>query len=232
MRREQGAIGVPARPRRATSGRSRRRRRSRGMRPRRCSRDPRRSAAALEHGSHAAIERQAAEIGHHAMRVPPEVRVRAGPRTTAARTDSTSGRAHRRRPSRSSQTRYRRPIAPSARSRRTPTNGMGIGAFGTRPTLGRSATMLLKLAGLRSEPPRSLPSAIGSMPGGERRTRAAAGSAGALRRSYGIARRAVHLVVGVRAHAELRHVRLADRDRAGARIRSTSTVVLSRGMRL
>src|SRR5688500_8749444 len=46
----------------------------------------------------------------------------------------------------------------------TPTNGIGAGAIGTRPTLGRSATTLLKLAGLRSEPPRSPPSANGSMP--------------------------------------------------------------------
>src|SRR4029079_14780027 len=47
------------------------------------------------------------------------------------------------------------PIAPS---------GRGSGAMGTRPTVGRSATTLLKFAGLRSDPPRSLPSAIGSIP--------------------------------------------------------------------
>ncbi len=45
-----------------------------------------------------------------------------------------------------------------------PSRGNGSGAVGTRPTLGRRATTLLKFAGLRSEPPRSLPSAIGSMP--------------------------------------------------------------------
>src|SRR6185436_19135088 len=42
--------------------------------------------------------------------------------------------------------------------------GNGVGAVGTSPTLGRSATTLLKLAGLRSEPPRSVPSAMGSSP--------------------------------------------------------------------
>ncbi len=45
-----------------------------------------------------------------------------------------------------------------------PMNGITVGAFGTTPDDGRSATMLLKFAGLRSDPPRSLPSAMGSMP--------------------------------------------------------------------
>ncbi len=45
-----------------------------------------------------------------------------------------------------------------------PSNGMALGAIGTSPTVGRSATMLLKLAGLRSEPPRSPPSASGRRP--------------------------------------------------------------------
>ena len=45
-----------------------------------------------------------------------------------------------------------------------PRSGKGSGAVGPSPPDGRSATMLLKLAGLRSEPPRSLPSAIGSSP--------------------------------------------------------------------
>ena len=75
--------------------------------------------------------------------------------------------------------------------------------------------MLLKLAGLRSEPPRSLPSASGQQTGGERRPGAAARTARALRQVVGIDGRAVHLVVGVRAHPELGHVGLADRDHAG-----------------
>ena len=41
---------------------------------------------------------------------------------------------------------------------------MTNGAAGTRPREGRKPTMLLKAAGLRSEPPMSLPSATGSMP--------------------------------------------------------------------
>jgi hypothetical protein len=39
-----------------------------------------------------------------------------------------------------------------------------FGAEGTRPTVGRSPTTLLKLPGFLSDPPMSLPSAIGSMP--------------------------------------------------------------------
>jgi hypothetical protein len=39
-----------------------------------------------------------------------------------------------------------------------------VGHDGTRPGEGRNPTTLQKLAGLRSEPPRSLPSAIGTMP--------------------------------------------------------------------
>ena len=39
-----------------------------------------------------------------------------------------------------------------------------VGQFGTRPTLGRSPTTLLNDAGLRSEPPMSLPSASGTIP--------------------------------------------------------------------
>ncbi len=38
------------------------------------------------------------------------------------------------------------------------------GQFGTRPVEGRMPTTLQKLAGLRSDPPRSEPSAIGVMP--------------------------------------------------------------------
>ena len=45
-----------------------------------------------------------------------------------------------------------------------PSSGNDVGHVGVRPTLGRKPTMLLKLPGLRSDPARSLPSAIGSMP--------------------------------------------------------------------
>lgn len=64
------------------------------------------------------------------------------------------------------------------------------GQFATRPADGRSPTMLQKLAGLRSEPPRSLPSASATIP--------------------------EHRVERLRARAELRHVRLAERDCARA----------------
>src|SRR5712672_1055428 len=45
-----------------------------------------------------------------------------------------------------------------------PKNGNGLGAVGTSPTVGRNPTTLLKFPGFRREPPRSLPSAPGSMP--------------------------------------------------------------------
>src|ERR1051325_8235765 len=45
-----------------------------------------------------------------------------------------------------------------------PKNGNAVGADGTSPTVGRSATILLKLAGFLSEPPRSLPLARGKRP--------------------------------------------------------------------
>ena len=43
-------------------------------------------------------------------------------------------------------------------------HGASVGHGGTRPTAPRRPTTLQKLAGLRSEPPVSLPSAIGTMP--------------------------------------------------------------------
>src|SRR5439155_9363296 len=43
-------------------------------------------------------------------------------------------------------------------------HAVSAGHTGTRPSDGRKPTMLQKLAGLRSEPPRSLPSAIGTIP--------------------------------------------------------------------
>src|SRR5262249_20300358 len=43
-------------------------------------------------------------------------------------------------------------------------HGVSTGQAGTRPGAPRKPTTLQKLAGLRSEPPVSLPSAIGTMP--------------------------------------------------------------------
>ena len=43
-------------------------------------------------------------------------------------------------------------------------HGAALGQRGTRPDEGRKPTTLQKLAGLRSEPPKSLPSAIGTRP--------------------------------------------------------------------
>ena len=42
-------------------------------------------------------------------------------------------------------------------------HGFNVGYEGTRPGVGRKPSTLQKLAGLRSEPPRSLPSASGNM---------------------------------------------------------------------
>src|ERR1044071_1616212 len=54
-----------------------------------------------------------------------------------------------------------RPIGPLTLN---PKNGNPDGADGTKPTVGRRATILLKLAGFRSDPPRSLPLANGRRP--------------------------------------------------------------------
>src|SRR5688572_17253985 len=45
-----------------------------------------------------------------------------------------------------------------------PRRGKGLGDDGTSPTVGRNPTTLLKLPGFLSEPPRSLPSAMGNIP--------------------------------------------------------------------
>ena len=54
-----------------------------------------------------------------------------------------------------------RPIGPCTDSCDQP---IGAGQVGTRPGVGRSPTTLQKPAGLRSEPPMSLPSATGTNP--------------------------------------------------------------------
>ena len=54
-----------------------------------------------------------------------------------------------------------RAIGPSTEKGAQPSSA---GHVGTRPGEGRKPTTLQKLAGLRSEPPMSLPSAIGTMP--------------------------------------------------------------------
>src|SRR5262249_24448023 len=54
-----------------------------------------------------------------------------------------------------------RPIGPFTVN---PRKGNWFGADGTRPTVGRIPTMLLKFPGFLSDPPKSLPSAIGSIP--------------------------------------------------------------------
>ena len=54
-----------------------------------------------------------------------------------------------------------RPMGPSTARSSQPCSG---GTRGTRPGVGRKPTTPQKLAGLRNDPPRSLPSATGSMP--------------------------------------------------------------------
>ena len=68
--------------------------------------------------------------------------------------------------------------------------GARLGQFGTRPGDGRKPTTLQKLAGLRSEPPRSLPSAIGTIPVASATAAAAAAPPAGLRDVVRIARRA------------------------------------------
>jgi hypothetical protein len=89
-----------------------------------------------------------------------------------------------------------------------------VGHTGTRPGDGRNPTTLQKLAGLRSDPPMSEPSAIGSIPV------ASATAAppllpphvpGVIVRIQGGPEYGVECL---RSRAELRRVRLADDDRA------------------
>ena len=96
-----------------------------------------------------------------------------------------------------------------------PSNGMALGAIGTSPTVGRSATMLLKLAGLRSEPPDIAAVSQRQEAGGKGRPGAAARSAGRLCDVVWVDGRAIDRVIALRAHAELGHVGLADRDHTG-----------------
>ena len=99
---------------------------------------------------------------------------------------------------------------------------------GTRPGDGRKPTTLQKLAGLRSEPPRSVPSASGSMPQASATAAPPLLPPQVLREVVRVARRAEHRVEGLRARAELRRVGLADDDRrrrgAGARHRARPDV--------
>ena len=71
---------------------------------------------------------------------------------------------HRDRPSPRAETRSRRPCGRWDLLRRVRARVSSVGQLGTRPGETRKPTTLLKLPGLRSEPPVSLPSATGSMP--------------------------------------------------------------------
>ena len=134
------------------------------------------------------------------------------PRAAAGRAPAAP--AGRVRPGRPAAARCRRRCAPSARTRRAGRRRRRAASPGTRPGDGRSPTTLQKLAGLRSDPPRSLPSA-------RQISRAASAAAAppllppALRlRSYGLRVAPKTGVDGVRARAELGRVGLAQADRA------------------
>ena len=94
-------------------------------------------------------------------------------------------------------------------------HALTAGQTGTRPGDGRMPTTPQKLAGLRSDPPMSLPSATGSI-------RVASATAAppllppqVLVLIVGIQRRAEHWIERLGTGAEFRRVRLADADRAG-----------------
>ena len=151
---------------------------------------------------------------HHATRTPLKSRVRARAGSASHPRGSTAGFAGQGRRSRSGRARRQRPIAPSDPRPRAATRP--VDSVGTRPGDGRNPTTLQNAAGLRSDPPVSLPSAIGTMP------HANATAAPPLLPPHvfvdvvGIARRAEHGVERLRAGAELRCVRLAARDGAGS----------------
>ena len=70
-------------------------------------------------------------------------------------------------------------------------------------------------AGMRIDPPVSVPSVASAMPGGDARRRSAARAAGRARRIVRIARRTERRVLVRRAERELVQVGLADEHRAG-----------------
>ena len=93
-------------------------------------------------------------------------------------------------------------------------HALDCGHSGTRPSDGRSPTTLQNDAGLRSDPPMSLPSASGTMPAGQCRRGPPARSAGRAGRVVRVAGRAEDLVERVRPRGVLRDVGLADHDDA------------------
>ena len=116
-----------------------------------------------ERGPHGGLERQAAE--RRAPRHPAAAadRPRAAGASRRRRTAARAGRAHRG-PAIAPQ--QQRDVADGARHRavdreRQPRRRRG--QRGTSPGVGRRPTTPFQAAGLRSEPPRSLPSAIGSI---------------------------------------------------------------------
>ena len=105
-----------------------------------------------------------------------------------------------------------RAIGPSDHS---VSQAFGNGQSGTRPGVGRKPTTLQKLPGLRSDAPRSEPSAKGSMPQATATAAPPEEPPQVFDEVVGIARRAEDRVEGLRADRELRRVGLADGDRAG-----------------
>ena len=87
-------------------------------------------------------------------------------------------------------------------------------ACGTRPGVGLIEAIPQQCAGLRSEPPTSLPSPSGRHARGQRAGLAAAGAARGHVRVPRVAGQAAQRRVGVDAQPEVGQVRAADRDRA------------------
>ena len=94
-------------------------------------------------------------------------------------------------------------------------NSSAAGPTATLPGEVRKPKTLFQAAGLRSEPPMSLPSATGSMSSASATAAPPLDPPDVSRWIEGVARRAEHVVVALRAKAEFRHVGLADDDGAG-----------------
>ena len=206
---------------------------ARAARPRRRGRGPRAGCAA----SSKAVDDLRVELdaGHRRLLGTRPIRSRPGARSAARRNVSPGGSGGAQAGSPSTGPAIASSIAAASRTVRAsgplvprPVTSPPSGALLTRPRLGLMPTSPLMLAGMRIEPPPSLPCANGTIPAA---TATAAppldppAEQGRVPRAAG---RAGEVVVGVAGEAELRGVGLAEADRPGGGERGDDGVVHGR----